>query len=136
MGGNSGEGNRQGEWLVPYAPPRCCKVSGCSNTTTHPSRYCEAHRKEAQQKQDRQRGTAAKRGYTSKWQRYSRRFLKENRYCVNCLDNGRTIYAEEVDHIEPHKGDKQLFWASDNHQSLCKSCHSSKTAKETFHSTP
>ncbi|WP_457799110.1 HNH endonuclease [Methylocystis sp. S23] len=34
--------------------------------------------------------------------------------------------ATIVDHIEPHKGDKALFWRHDNHQALCISCHSSR----------
>jgi 5-methylcytosine-specific restriction protein A len=35
-----------------------------------------------------------------------------------------------VDHIIPHKGDKDLFWDSNNWQPLCKTCHDEKTARE------
>ena len=31
--------------------------------------------------------------------------------------------ANVVDHIKPHKGDIDLFYATDNLQSLCKPCH-------------
>jgi 5-methylcytosine-specific restriction protein A len=40
------------------------------------------------------------------------------------------VAANEVDHIKPHKGDMALFWDSSNWQSLCKPCHSAKTATE------
>lgn len=36
-----------------------------------------------------------------------------------------------VDHVVPHRGDKNLFWnARGNWQALCVSCHSRKTVKE------
>jgi 5-methylcytosine-specific restriction enzyme A len=38
-----------------------------------------------------------------------------------------------VDHITPHKGDRQMFWDRSNWQSLCHRCHSRKTAREVFH---
>ncbi|KKK58493.1 hypothetical protein LCGC14_3043850, partial [marine sediment metagenome] len=43
--------------------------------------------------------------------------------------DGKTVVATEVDHIIPlSKGGD--FWSEGNHNSLCKSHHSSKTAKE------
>lgn len=33
--------------------------------------------------------------------------------------------AEVVDHIQPHKGDTDLFHDPDNWQALCKQCHDS-----------
>jgi 5-methylcytosine-specific restriction protein A len=38
--------------------------------------------------------------------------------------------ATDVDHVVPHRGDRQLFWDTSNHQALCHSCHSRKTGKE------
>ncbi len=32
---------------------------------------------------------------------------------------GRTVAAELVDHIVPHRGDMELFWDEDNWQSSC-----------------
>ncbi|WP_343073149.1 HNH endonuclease signature motif containing protein [Salicibibacter cibarius] len=58
-------------------------------------------------------------------------FLRRNPLCVHCEEDGLLTPATEVDHIVPHKGDKELFWDSENNwQSLCKSCHSIKTNKE------
>jgi 5-methylcytosine-specific restriction protein A len=38
--------------------------------------------------------------------------------------------AHATDHIIPHKGDLDLFWDSDNWQSLCERHHNAKSAKE------
>jgi 5-methylcytosine-specific restriction endonuclease McrA len=76
--------------------------------------------------------TTAQRGYGSRWQRASKRFLarSENVCCRMCEMIGVVTLATEVDHIEPHRGDQVLFWAEANWQGLCKPCHSMKTASE------
>jgi 5-methylcytosine-specific restriction protein A len=38
--------------------------------------------------------------------------------------------ATAVDHIQPHRGDYELFWDSDNWQPLCATCHGRKTLAE------
>lgn len=51
--------------------------------------------------------------------------------CAYCLEIGRITGATVVDHKKPHKGDEELFFDPDNHQSLCKHCHDShKQAQE------
>lgn len=47
-----------------------------------------------------------------------------------CHAQGRITPATVTDHIIPHKGDQHLFWDFLNRQSLCRSCHSKKTALE------
>lgn len=74
--------------------------------------------------------TTAERGYGYKWQKYRLSFLQRNPLCVYCLEQGRVTEAKVVDHIEPHRGDQDLFWNTDNHQSLCMSCHSSIKQRE------
>ena len=49
--------------------------------------------------------------------------------CRHCLDRGEVKPATDVDHVKPHKGDPDLFWHGQL-QSLCKECHSVKTAQE------
>lgn len=51
-----------------------------------------------------------------------------------CLAMNRQTPATVVDHIIPHTGNDKLFWDKDNWQSLCKSCHDSKTWYETIKS--
>ena len=74
--------------------------------------------------------TTAQRGYGGKWQRYRLKFLERNPLCVLCREQGRVTAANVVDHIKDHRGDSKLFWAADNHRSLCTACHNRKTAAD------
>lgn len=78
---------------------------------------------------ERVRESASQRGYDRKWAKVRGRFLQMNPLCLHCKCEGRMTPATEVDHIVPHRGDKELFWDWDNLQALCKSHHSRKTAK-------
>lgn len=104
-----------------------CKKAGCKALVT--SGYCEAHSDAALQF-ERQRGSAAERGYDHAWQVARARFLRRNPVCVHCKQAGFVTAATVVDHIVPHKGNKRLFWDIANWQALCASCHGVKTAKE------
>ena len=54
--------------------------------------------------------------------------LENHPWCENCqLVDNVNIPAEVVDHITPHRGDRNLFFDTDNIQSLCKECHDLKT---------
>ena len=74
--------------------------------------------------------TTNQRGYNYRWQKARLAFLNEHPLCASCLLQGRTTPATVVDHIVPHRGDKALFWDSDNWQALCKECHDKKTQEE------
>jgi 5-methylcytosine-specific restriction protein A len=100
-----------------------CNKIGC-NKLTH-DRYCDTHARLEQRTRDKERGSAAARGYTYKWQQYSKRFLQQFPICAQC-----GAPATVTDHIIPHKGDMDLFWDRFNHQPLCKRCHDYKTATE------
>lgn len=80
--------------------------------------------------QHQARETANERGYTYRWQKARAGWLRNHPLCAQCERDGVVRAANEVDHIVPHKGDMQLFWDSSNWQSLCKPCHSLKTATE------
>ena len=79
------------------------------------------------------RDSSAKRGYGYKWQKASRLFLDANPLCVMCAKAGRTAGATVVDHIRPHKGNKESFWDIDNWQALCKPCHDSHKKSIEYH---
>lgn len=113
---------------MPTKPKKPCSKVGCQNLTTE--RLCEEHKREEYKKQDRERGTAAKRGYNSRWRRARKWFLDRNPLCVKCMEEGRLTPATVVDHIVPHQGDYDLFWDVNNWQALCKQCHDRKTARE------
>lgn len=75
------------------------------------------------------RPSASQRGYGGRWQRLRANYLARHPLCEECLNEGRTVMATVVDHIDPHRGDKELFYNEDNWQSLCTRHHNSKTGK-------
>ncbi|MFK7238635.1 HNH endonuclease [Acinetobacter baumannii] len=79
---------------------------------------------------DRDRGTAHQRGYDAEWKKHRDQFLLEHPLCVECRRKGYVMPATVVDHIIPHKGDKDLFWNKSNWQPLCETHHNIKTASE------
>lgn len=109
---------------MPKKPLKPCKHPGCPKLTL--AFYCEDHKK----LHVNDRANATKRGYDSKWRAARVRFLKVNPLCVRCKAEGRLVKATVVDHIKPHRGDKDLFWNESNWQPLCKRCHDSKTMTE------
>jgi 5-methylcytosine-specific restriction enzyme A len=76
---------------------------------------------------ERMRGNAHQRGYDRQWARFRLEFLGRNPLCLHCKREGIIAPANQVDHIVPHRGDKNLFWDQSNMQPLCHSCHSRKT---------
>lgn len=113
---------------MPSRPKRPCKYPGCPNLTDHT--YCEQHAKKRQNDYNKQRGSAASRGYDARWRKEREIYLRQHPLCVLCEREETLTPATVVDHIVPHKGDKQLFWDKNNWQALCKPCHDSKTARE------
>ena len=107
-------------------PKRPCSYPGCSQLVA--TGYCDKHK---QQSSEHRRGSAAQRGYTSKWAKYSKWFLKQpgNHICKLRLP-GCDYVARCVDHIQPPKDkDDPLFWLKSNHQSSCIHCNSVKGRK-------
>lgn len=105
---------------MPKKPKRPCRFPGCPELV--PRGYCTKHADK--------RDSGSQRGYDSKWRKARDRFLKAHPLCVRCLENGKFISANVVDHIVPHRGSKELFWDESNWQSLCKRCHDKKTMTE------
>ena len=118
---------------------RFCNHPGCNNFATQYG-YCDRHIEDyyikmertkaaANKRADKRRGTARQRGYTYRWDKYSRAFLArpENKFCKLHLDDGCNILAQCVDHIEPpSSANDPLFWDASNHQAACIHCNSVK----------
>lgn len=64
------------------------------------------------------------------WQKFSSNYLKKNRLCKICLEEGRTVIALNVDHVQPLIHFHGNPYDLSNLQPLCKSCHSKKTKQE------
>ena len=68
------------------------------------------------------------------WRKASAAWLQQYPFCVLCLVHGKINERSEidvdvkqrtlvVDHIEPHRGNMELFWDMDNWETLCRLCH-------------
>ncbi len=79
---------------------------------------------------DKERGSAASRGYDGVWRKLRLVFLTDNPLCCFCAKAKRVVQATVVDHIEPiaKRPELRLEWS--NLRPLCKPCHDAHTAKE------
>lgn len=59
----------------------------------------------------------------ARWQKGRAWFLRQNPLCVFCGEKGLAVPATVVDHVIPHKGNKELFFDQNNWQALCSPCH-------------
>ncbi len=113
---------------MPSRPKHPCNYPGCDLLTS--GRYCDRHGMQVRRAQEATRETASQRGYDHRWHKASKRYLKEHPLCAECERQGKIKAAALVDHIKPHKGDRDLFGDERNWQPLCTPCHNIKTAKE------
>lgn len=96
-----------------------CSSPTCSGYAMPGRNTCELH---TPVRMPDTRPSAARRGYDQKWRRIRAQFLRLHPICVSCGGP-----ANEVDHIVPLAAGGTH--AHSNLQSMCKSCHSSKTGR-------
>lgn len=126
-----------GAWCVavnymPNRAPRPCRWNGCAELTTATHGFCVQHRRDDRRRWDEGRESAAVRGYGARWRRLRVMFLRSHPLCVDPfgVHEGRPTPATDVDHILPKRQGGTDSW--ENLQPLCHSCHSRKSAEETF----
>ena len=114
---------------MPLKAKRYCMK--CSSIATN-GVYCDEHAPKRNYREENSRRSNCWDSWykTSIWQEKRLRQLKREPICRECRNVGIYTKATEADHIKPHKGDWSLFIDESNLQSLCKRCHSQKTAKE------
>lgn len=112
---------------MPKKPKHYCREPKCPNMAESGESYCLDHQKQKNRDYSKTRGPSP---YNNRaWMVYRVWYLKRHRLCIECKKEGKTVVATEVDHIiSLSKGGD--FWDESNHKALCKSHHSSKTAKE------
>ena len=102
----------------------------CSRTLVERG-YCDNCRSlTATAVNERERGTAAERGYGGAWPRARRNYLAVNPVCVDTYRRHVNVIVPEtdVDHVVAVSGpDDPLFWDVSNWQALCHECHAYKT---------
>lgn len=118
--------------VMPNSAPKTCSKPGCYALATERSRCADHQRKQKHgwsNEYDKARPSRHERGYTSKWVRASKNYLRAHPLCAECKLRGRRTPATLVDHIEPHRGDPVKFWDINNWQGLCVPCHAIKTGR-------
>jgi 5-methylcytosine-specific restriction protein A len=120
---------------------KLCCAPGCDDVAGAGLPRCLAHEDARLARQSVARraakaSPAAKAGAklyaTARWQSGRVAWLSRFPLCAQCEADGLVVAAGEVDHVTPHRGDEALFFDHTNWQSLCKRCHSRKTAREVF----
>lgn len=102
---------------------RPCAVASCNRITQE--KYCDIH-KDLAAKRTRRDSEKWKGLYKSaRYQAARKSFMAAHPWCARCGE-----LAAELDHIIPHEGNMKLFYDQKNWQTLCKRCHSQKTATE------
>ena len=113
---------------MPRSALKPCTYPGCSTLVEHGR--CKKHPPTFS------RDPEVKQLYNSqRWRTLRTRQLASEPWCRLCLVKSLYTAATEVDHITPHRGDADMFFAGP-FQSLCESCHSRKTAEEIGLSRP
>ncbi len=84
---------------------------------------------------ERQRGSAARRGYDQDWRRLRLVKLARDPLCEHCEARGQVTPAVEVDHVRRFRRrdgsiDHRLRLDMKNLQSLCTPCHAAKSDAE------
>ena len=110
-----------------------CNTPGCPELTRET--HCEEHRKT---EQNEERARYPRQTYGAEWDRISKRQLRKHPVCQcddpDCRCEGQcTQPATEADHIVALRHFTTRRIAHRQVQSLCKPCHSRKTAYEVLH---
>lgn len=106
---------------------------GCGEIAVPKESHCEEHliTIRRQRRSDDQRPSARQRGYTRDWEKARTAWLIDHPFCVDCeRETGRLVAGNVVDHKQPHRGNKDLFWDKRNWQTLCTPHHNRKTARD------
>lgn len=107
---------------------RVTSLSQVATMAKRPNRFRPARsrpREEQNRDYDSHRGSARARGYDADWERERAAHLRRFPLCAYCrLEHQRTTAATLVDHLYPHRGDRDLFWRAEWWVSSCRSCHS------------
>jgi len=116
----------RGDVMSPMRPLRPCLYPSCPKLVQ--SGRCDKHKPDKQNIKlyDKQRGSNTERGYGYAWSLVRLDFLRHNPLCYDCLPE-QVKPAKEVHHIlAKRKGGKDN---NDNLMSLCRRCHSIRTAR-------
>lgn len=82
-------------------------------------------KRERDKDHDHRRGSAADRGYDSRWSKAAKGHRRRSPLCRYCELEGRVTPAELVDHLYPwRRFGRDIFWVTLFWVSSCTACHS------------
>lgn len=105
---------------MPTRAKRPCRTPGCAGHAERDG-YCQA----CVRRTERERGSAAQRGYGHRWRKLRLMYLRAHPLCAEC-----GAPATDVHHLRPKAAGGPDAW--DNLQSLCHACHSRVTAADAW----
>lgn len=112
---------------MPRKPKHPCATRGCPRLTHR--RYCEEHQKQENKRYETyQRDPRTRQRYGATWRRVRAQYVSGHPLCEQCAKEGRFTPTEEVHHITPLSAGGTH--EEKNLMSLCSSCHSRITARE------
>lgn len=84
-------------------------------------------RQEVSREADQRRGSARERGYSSKWDKASKTFLRAHPFCAYCeagaFGQPCVSASELTDHLYPHRAYDGVFWRTGWWVASCRICH-------------
>lgn len=111
---------------MPRTPKQTtCRELGCTNPKVNGSTFCNQHGGAI----STDRKAFNKLYGTKQWQQFRQIQLSKHPICARCQSLGRITPAHHVDHIFPHRMNRDK-WMGNRFQSLCAECHSIKTGLE------
>lgn len=112
---------------MPTKPKTPCRYPGCPKLIHE--RYCLEHQRQMDNHYNRyQRDSDTRKRYGANWKRIRAQYILAHSLCEMCKEEGRLTPVQEVHHILPLRDGGTHD--DENLMSLCKSCHSTITAKE------
>lgn len=88
------------------------------------------HQPKPRPREPENRGSARERGYTTIWDKLSKRMKRERPLCEWCLRLDKYVATEIIDHIIPVHIAPELRLTEKNLQALCRTCHGIKTRRD------
>ena len=112
-----------------------CSSLGCHNIKAKFSSLCIEHGGKDSFNHKRynnkdKRKLAVHKYHTKQWQTLRQIQLSQHPICAGCKSEGIIAAAQHVDHIFPWQQIGEMAFTHNIYQSLCQSCHSSKTYLE------
>jgi len=111
-----------------YVKKTICSYPGCCEIING-GRFCSRHAKQPRPRLERSHWSARSNEMlynTTKWRALKRKIIATFNACAICGSQE----GLEVHHIEPPRGDENLFFAEDNLCVLCHQCHVRVTNRE------